>query len=126
MSNTAPKTILIVDDEEEALVHLSNILRRNDYEVVATSKGKDAVSLAKNLKPDLIILDIIMPDVDGGDVAAILSEDPATDRIPIIFLTGILTKDEELQGRKTGKHQVIAKPIIPDKLLEIIRKTLSG
>jgi CheY-like chemotaxis protein len=125
MSNTVPKTILIVDDEEEALTSLSNILRRADYEVIATAKGSDAINLAKNLRPDLIILDIVMPDIDGGDVAAILSENRLTAGIPIIFLTGILTKEEELQGKITGKHCVIAKPVMPDKLLKIIVETLS-
>lgn len=126
MAAILPKTILIVDDEEEALLHLKNILRHNDYEVIAASKGKDAVTLAKSLKPDLIILDIVMPDMDGGDVADILSKDPATDKIPVIFLTGILTKAEESEGRKSGRHLVIAKPIMPDELLEVIRKVLSA
>ena len=125
MLNATLKTILIVDDEKEVLFHLKNILKRAGYEVIATSKGKDAINLAKNLLPDLIILDIIMPDVDGGDVAASLSKDSTTSGIPIIFLTGILTKEEELQGKtKSGKHRVIAKPILPDKLLEIIKQSL--
>jgi len=124
MLNATLKTILIVDDEKEVLFHLKNILKRAGYEVIATSKGKDAINLAKNLRPDLIILDILMPDVDGGDVAAALSEDSATSAIPIIFLTGILTKAEELQVKTSGKHRVIAKPILPDKLLEIIKQSL--
>jgi CheY-like chemotaxis protein len=125
MLNTRPKTILIVDDEEEILVRLKSILTRAGYEATVTSKGKDAINLAKNLQPDLIILDIIMPDIDGGDVASALSDNPTTSEIPIIFLTGILTKDEELQGKTSGKHRVIAKPIMPEDLLRLIKETLA-
>jgi CheY-like chemotaxis protein len=125
MVDAASKIILIVDDEKEVLFRLKNILKRAGYEVVTASRGKDAIILAQNLRPDLIILDILMPDVDGGDVAAALSEDSTTSAIPIIFLTAILTKEEELQGKaKSGKHRVIAKPILPDKLLEIVKQSL--
>jgi CheY-like chemotaxis protein len=125
MPVTLPKKILIVDDEEEALRHLKNILGRANYDVACVTNGKDAISCAKNLKPDLIILDIVMPDIDGADVAAILSQDPLTSEIPILFLTGILTKEEQLLDKKTGKHRVIAKPIAAKELLELIGKTLS-
>lgn len=120
-----PKKILIVDDEEEALSHLKNILLRAHYEVVSATNGKDALELARNLKPDLLIMDIVMPDIDGADVASMLSEDPSTADIPVIFLTGILTKEEQLVGKRTGKHRVIAKPIAPAELLELINQTLA-
>jgi len=124
MPSSLPKKILIVDDEEEALSRLKNILTRADYDVVCATNGRDAIALAKNLKPDLIILDIVMPDIDGSDVASILSEDSGTVAIPVLFLTGILTKKEESLGKKTGRHRVIAKPIAAGELLELIGKAL--
>jgi adenylate cyclase len=119
-----PKKILIVDDEAEALMHLRNILVRANFQVVSAASGNEALRLARTTAPDLIILDIVMPDMDGADVASVLSEDAATKEIPVIFLTGILTKEEELTGKKTGKHLVIAKPILAKDLLELVNKTL--
>jgi len=127
MSNYHLKKILVVDDEEEVLTHLSNILKRANYEVTATTKGKEATELAMKLRPDLIILDIVMPDMGGSEVSSILAANPSTANIPIIFLTGILTKqEEEAIGSKTGKHYVIAKPITGKELLEIVGKVLSS
>lgn len=121
------KKILVVDDEQEVLNIISDFLKPASYEVISATKGREAVNLAKQLKPDLIILDILMPDMDGGEVAAVLSDDPATVNIPIIFLTGILTKEEELLGTvKTGKYYVIAKPVAQKRLLEMIEKLLPG
>jgi DNA-binding response OmpR family regulator len=119
------KKILIVDDEEEALVHLRNILIRQNFQVFSATTGNEGLRLARTTSPDLIILDIVMPDMDGADVASLLSEDPSTKEIPIIFLTGILTKQEELTGKKTGKHLVIAKPILARDLVELVNKTLN-
>jgi CheY-like chemotaxis protein len=122
----APLTIkiLAVDDEAEVLEYLSNILKRAGYEIITATNGKDAVKLAVEHKPGLIILDIILPDLDGGEIASILSRNPSTSFIPIIFLTGILTKDEEALVTKSGKYPVIAKPVTKEKLLAMIKKIL--
>ena len=129
MQSLYPKKILVVDDEEDALVPLSNILRRAQYAVITTTKGEEAIALSKQKLPDLIILDILLPDIDGGSVAEILSQEPSTAGIPIIFLTGILSKEEELLskqegGRKSGKHYMLAKPVTKEDLLQVIQKIL--
>lgn len=127
MTESRLKKILVVDDEEETLVHLSNILKRSNYEVVSTAKGKEALKLAAELLPDLIILDIVLPDMGGSEVASALVGNPPTAQIPIIFLTGILTKQEgESIGGKAGQRYVIAKPATAEELLEIVSKALSG
>jgi len=121
------KKILIVDDEEDILIHLSNILRRANYEIYSAPGGKEAIDLVKNINPDLVILDIFMPDIDGSSVAAVLSEDSNTASIPTIFLTGIITKKEEaLQKRMSGKHFVMAKPVKKEELLETINEIFSS
>lgn len=125
MNTQAPKRILVVDDEEEALGHLKSILERSHFEVSTATNGKDALELIKNSRPDLVILDIVMPGLDGGDVASALSENPATQNIPVIFLTGILTKEEELLGKTTGRHRVVAKPVAPKELLSLIAEVFS-
>ncbi len=126
MSETLPKKILVVDDEEEIITYLGNILKRADYEVVSTTKGSEVLGLAKNSQPDLIILDILLPDLQGDEVAAMLSQDFATSNIPIIFLTGVLiTKKEEDLARKTGKHYLMAKPATEKEILEMVSAVLS-
>jgi len=125
MPETLNKSILVVDDEEPTLTYLCHILEREKYKVFSTTKGKEVPEIALNNKPDLIILDIILPDIDGGEVASLLSNNSATANIPIIFLTGILKKNEESFAGKTGKHYVLAKPVTKEKLLEMIKKVLS-
>ncbi|MFA5338009.1 MAG: response regulator [Candidatus Omnitrophota bacterium] len=125
MPEISKKSILIVDDEETTLSYLCHILERENYKVFSTTKGKEVLDLALNNKPDVIVLDIILPDMDGGEVASLLSKNSATSNIPVIFLTGILTKTEESFAGKTGKRYVLAKPITKEKLLEMIQKVLS-
>jgi len=127
MTEARLRKILVVDDEEETLTHLSNILKRSNYEVVSTTKGKEALKLAADLLPDLIILDIVLPDMGGSEVASVLVGNPSTAQIPIIFLTGILTKQEgESIGGKAGQRYVIAKPAMAEELLQVVNKALSG
>lgn len=122
MANTK---ILVVDDEKDILDSLSSILKRAHYEVFSTTKGKEAVELAKKIIPDAIILDIMMPDMSGDEVATALSEYPSTAKIPIIFLTAILTKEEELVRGNFGRQFVIAKPTTVETILEMVKNILS-
>ncbi|MDP2923330.1 MAG: response regulator [Candidatus Omnitrophota bacterium] len=124
MADLLTKKILAVDDEKEVLGYLRSMLQRSNYEVITATSGKEAVVLATEHKPDLILLDIVLPDIDGGDIASLLSKNPVTAKIPIIFLTGILKKEEEVFRTKTGKHLIIAKPVTKEKLLETIGKAL--
>ena len=105
------KKILIVDDEKDALFMLEKELAARGYSIVATDNGNDALVLAKSEHPDLIILDICMPGMDGPEVAAKLREDAITKDIPIIFLTCLFRKRErEEQGRVVGDDMLMAKP----------------
>src|SRR3989338_9837668 len=122
MANTA---ILIVDDEKEILDVLSSILKRANYKVFSTTKGREAVDLAKKIIPDVIILDILMPDMSGDEVAVALSECPSTAKIPVIFLTAIITKEEETERGNFGRQFVIAKPTTGEKILEMIKNVLA-
>lgn len=129
MASIYPKKILVVDDEQDTLAALSNILKRAQYAALSVSNGEDAIELARQKHPDLILLDIMLPGIDGGSVAETLSIEPSTADIPIIFLTGILSKEEELTkkqagGRKSGKHYVLAKPVAKEDLLALIQKIL--
>lgn len=121
----AIKRILIVDDDEITLKLLEQHLLSAGYPVLKAKNGKQAIELAKAKKPALILLDVVMPEVDGADVAQFLRDDPATKDIPIIFLTAMLKKEEEQRiGNAIGKNLFIAKPYDKNKLLEIVRKNI--
>lgn len=115
------KTILIVDDEPELLTILEKRLTSFGYKVIKAKDGKSGFSMAKEEKPDLVILDMLMPDMDGDEVAEQLRECTETHEIPIIFLSCILTNQEENQhSYLLGDHVFMGKPYDPQKLLKTI------
>jgi len=98
------------------------------YDVVQVQTGEDAVEKAKEINPGVILMDIILPDIDGSDAVKQLQEDPATEKIKVIFLSSIVTDEEEpfksevqVGGRK---YPAIGKPLNFDKLLPLIEKAL--
>jgi len=114
--------VLIVDDEREALFILEKELATRGYAVIAADNGKDAMVLAKSKRPDLIILDLEMSDMYGGDVTRMLREDPETKDIPVIFLTGTFPKEEEGKGgRMVGGYALFAKPYYIEELVTAIK-----
>jgi len=125
MEKTEVKTILVVDDEEEVTSALANTLKRVGYEVLTATTGRDALSKAKKHTPDLVILDIVMPGMDGGDVAAALAEDPVTADTPIIFLTALLAKAEETHIKTSGKHYILGKPVVGKELIALVNQILA-
>jgi CheY-like chemotaxis protein len=119
------KKILIVDDEPDTLEVLGKRLEQSGYEVLKASSGPDALNVAKSEKPNLIILDIFMPEMDGGAVAQSLRADPETQSIPIIFLSCLFTKSEEAQeGHQVGENFYVAKPYNPAEFIDIIREKI--
>jgi len=123
---TAKKRILIVDDEPTAAIGLQTYLQQiGPYEVRVETHGLQVFSIAKEFKPDLILLDIVMPDMDGSSVGEELQTDEELKKIPIIFLTGILSEEEVIvQGRSIGGYPFLAKPVTPEMVLTHIQKTL--
>ncbi len=120
------KKILIVDDEQEftRMVKL-NLEGTGRYEVQTESKGSQGLMVARAFKPDLILLDVIMPDMAGGQVARQLKDSQDTSHIPIVFLTATVLKSEiESQGNMIGGHPFIAKPASVDEIVQCIEKNL--
>ncbi len=116
------KTLLLVDDEKDILDSLSVFLKRNGYEVFVADGGKKGLNLARKELPNLIILDLILPDIDGSDVALELLNNSRTKDIPIIFLTSILRKSEqEESGEFIANRCVIAKPCKSEEILALIK-----
>jgi len=123
------KRLLIVDDEKEVLELLNKKLTSAGYQIIETQLGQEAVELAKAQKPDLILLDIVMPDIDGGDVVNRLRDDPTTQKIPIIFLSGIVhqagqNRDSYEITVSGQKFSAIPKPFNFEYLLGKLRKIL--
>ena len=114
------KTILIVDDEPNACFALDALLKANGYITIMANDGKEAIELAKAKLPHLILLDIMMPDMDGTEVTEKLSQDSNTKDIPILYLTCLLSKEEE--GKQfIGSNPIFAKPYNAEKLLNKIQ-----
>ena len=115
------REILVVDDDKVTLRTLENILIREGYAVTPLTLGREAIRIARDRPPALIILDIMMPDMDGGDVASVLKNDPETEDIPIVFLSSLVTKKEEQSNSRAHGLYFISKPFEREDLLEKIR-----
>lgn len=120
------KKILIIDDEEEALYILEKKLRANNYSVYAFTSGKDAIKLAKTDKPDLVLLDIVMPEMDGYTLANTLKQDKALRDIPIIFITAKELVPEGIEDRikDVGAFDYIMKPCTFEDILAKVKKAI--
>lgn len=123
MSEYKPR-ILIVDDEEDILEFISYNLHKNDYEVFTSTNGKDALKKARQEKPDLIILDIMMPEMDGIEVCKRLREDDRFNGTIIAFLTARHEDFVQSNSLDVGGDDFITKPIKPRILLSRIRALL--
>ncbi len=116
------KKILVVDDE----AGLTRMVKRGleatgKYLVMEENVGGRAIAAAREFKPDLVILDVMMPDVDGGTVAAGLAESQDLQHVPVVFLTAIVTKEEtKPAGSIIGKHTFLAKPVDLKNLITCI------
>lgn len=118
-------TVLIVDDTPENLDVLTGLLK-HQFKVKAAKSGVTAIKLAQiNPKPDLILLDIMMPDVDGYEVCQILKSQPNTAHIPIIFVTAKISPEDEVKGLSLGAVDYITKPINPAIALQRVQTHLS-
>jgi CheY-like chemotaxis protein len=119
--------ILIVDDNRDFTQTARRVLERTGrYAVAEENDARAAHQTAQRVKPDLILLDIAMPETDGGEVAAQIQSDSALHRIPIVFLTALVTKAEGKAGLRIESHPFLAKPITLDELIESIEANLPG
>ena len=121
------KRILIVDDDPTAIKLLRlNIESMGDFEVFTESQGSYAVVAARECRPDLVIMDIMMPDMLGSDAAAALQEDSVLGGIKVVFITSMLKKGEERKpGKGNGAQTIFAKPLSKVELVDIIKQAFS-
>jgi len=117
--------ILIIDNNHD-FTHSAKVAleRTGRYFVAEENDASKAHQTAQGLQPDLILLDIVMPETDGGEVAARIQSDPTLHRIPIVFLTALVTKAEGRSGLQIQGHPFLAKPITLPELIEGIEENL--
>jgi len=118
------KRILIVDDEEDILSVLKFRLEANNYETLTASDGQEGLNKARTEKPDLIILDLMLPKLDGYKVCRMLKFDESYKAIPIIMFTARVQQKDEKLGKEMGADAYVTKPFEPEVLLEKIRQLL--
>lgn len=118
------KRILIVDDDEMVLIAVNELLRSEGYEVHTVSRGIDALARLDQDEYDLLILDIIMPEMDGFELCKKIREKENCKETPIIFLTAKSRDEDRVQGIEAGANLFLSKPISPDKLLGIVSDTI--
>lgn len=111
------KKILIVDDEEDILNFLELVLREKGYEVVTAGSGHDALTRAQLERPDLVLLDIMMPQMDGWEVLKLLRIDDETASIPVAMLSARTEARDRVQGLQEGAIDYICKPFSLQELL---------
>ena len=120
--------ILIVEDDEDVLQTLEKQLMNHGYMAIVARKGMDALDKADIYLPDIILLDLMLPDIDGAEVVKLLKENPRAAKIPILFLSGMVTREEgkELcEVRVGGKdYPAIGKPFSLQELLNGINQIL--
>jgi DNA-binding response OmpR family regulator len=116
------RTILVIDDEEDFSFFTKHNLERNNYEVLSATNGEEGLRLAHDIKPDLILLDIMMPGIDGFEVLRRLKTESVTAAIPVIMLTG---KDDEISKDRAASLKnadYLIKPIEIEELHDRIEK----
>lgn len=125
MKETKVKKILIVDDDGINRSILKRIFSKTDYEVKEAVNGKDGLKIAENEKPNLILLDVNLPDITGYEVCEQLKLNPITEYIPIISMSSYYTKNEDwIHGLECGANEYLLKPIDPHVLLAIVHSML--
>ena len=120
-----PCTILSVDDEQDVTDLVRFNLTRVGYHVLTAASGREALDTIRIRPPDLIILDLMLPDIDGFGVCEILRRQPSTATIPIVILTAWATTDAQHLGLELGALDYLTKPFSPRELVERVRRLLS-
>ena len=119
------KKILVVDDDIVNRDIIKTRLEAAGYDVVEAGNGEEGVKTAQDLAPDLILMDVMMPKVDGRLACRMLKSDPKTKDIPVVMLTARSQQMEELRGWESGADEYLVKPCNHQRLLELIAKFLN-
>ena len=119
------KKILIVDDEKDIVETLKFILESEGYDCVVAYDGEEALSLAKNENPDLIVLDVMLPKINGYKVCRLLKFDSKYKHIPILMVTARTQAEDKIIGEETGANEYITKPFDIETITTLVKQYLS-
>jgi DNA-binding response OmpR family regulator len=127
LEETSAPRILCIDDEPEMVELIRLILRRRGYEVQGATSGAQGLSMMRATAPDLVLLDLMMPDVDGWDVYQQMKADESMRRIPVIIITAKAQNIDRVLGLQVAKvDDYVSKPFSPQDLLSRVEKVLTG
>jgi len=119
------KKVLIIDDEENfCKLVKKNIEQTGEFEVYAATNGDAGIKLAREIKPDLILLDVVMPEMDGGDVIALIRNDKSIKDTPIVFLTAIVREEEASAQASFRGYSLLSKTVTVGDLITCIKKNI--
>ena len=116
--------ILVVDDEPDAIELIRFNMKASGYEVLTAEDGEEALAKARKFSPDMILLDVMLPEIDGLEVCKILRRDPATASLPIIMLTAKASEIDRVLGLEFGADDYVTKPFSPRELMLRVRNLL--
>jgi len=116
------KTVLIVEDNELNMKLFRDLLEAHGYQTVGTSNGFEALDLVRSLRPDLILMDIQLPQVSGLEVTGWIKKDPTISMIPVVAVTAFAMKGDEERIREGGCEAYLSKPISVGKFIETVRR----
>lgn len=125
MSTLAPKKVLIVDDTPDIVQFLVVRLRAEGFNTITAFSGHDGLVKAQEEHPDLIILDVMMPQLNGFQVCRKLKEDPELEPIPVIFLTAKDQPSDRFWGEEVGAAAYLTKPVNPREVAEEVKRLLA-
>ena len=124
----AAKIILVVDDEKDVVDWLEKKLSSEAYVILKALTAKEALAKSKRHKPDLVLMDIVLPDMEGSEAVRMLADDPQTTHIPVIFMSGIVSREDEntqMELNVGGRlFRAVSKPFKFEELLKEIQETL--
>ncbi|MEO9274949.1 response regulator transcription factor [Marinomonas sp. 5E14-1] len=125
-ANSKSDIVLVVDDSPDALSLIHDTLEAANMDVLVALEGKQALTIAKRIRPDIILLDAIMPHMDGFETCMALKADPSLASIPVIFMTGLSDTNDIVRGLEAGGVDYLTKPIQPNELIARMRVHLSN
>jgi len=120
-STEIPPTVLIVDDNANNIKVIALSLRAHNYKIVIATNGKDAIEMVEKIRPDLILLDIMMPEMDGYQTCEIIKSDKKNENIPVLFLTALNSSESIVKGFEAGGVDFISKPFNQNELISRVK-----
>lgn len=124
MSKNMSKTVLIVEDNELNMKLFRDLLEAHNFQTIETNDGNSVLDIAREKKPDLILMDIQLPEISGLDVTKMLKADPELSGIPVIAVTAFAMKGDEEKIREGGCEDYLSKPISITEFLNVVQKYL--